>query len=64
MPLEMKVLAPLTTKSSPSRAAVVRSAWRSDPAPGSVMAIAPTISPLASLSSHRCFCSSVPYWRM
>ena len=59
-PLEMNVFAPLITYSSPRRTARVLMACRSEPAPGSVMAIAPTSSPLAMRGSQRCFCSSVP----
>jgi len=56
----MKVLAPLMTYSSPSRRAVVRMALRSLPAPGSLMAMARMVSPLAQRGSHCCFCASVP----
>ena len=48
------------TYSSASRMAVVRTACRSDPVFGSVMAIAPTISPLAIFGSQRWRCASVP----
>ncbi|SKY52256.1 Uncharacterised protein [Mycobacteroides abscessus subsp. abscessus] len=34
---------------------------RSEPVPGSVMAIANMMSPEANPGSHRCFCSSVAY---
>ena len=47
-------------KSSPSRTARVRTRLRSEPAPGSVIATAPTISPVHIFGSHRFFCSSVP----
>ena len=33
--------------------------WRSEPAPGSLIAIAAIISPEQSAGNHRCFCSSV-----
>ena len=56
----MKIFEPLTTYSSPSRTARVRMPFRSEPAPGSVIAIAPISSPLAMRGSQRCFCSSVP----
>ncbi|MCY1186046.1 hypothetical protein D9M73_268810 [compost metagenome] len=59
VPLEMKVLLPLMTYSSPSRTARVRTACRSEPVFGSVMAMAEMISPLAILGSHSSFCSSV-----
>ena len=59
-PLLMKVLLPLMTYSSPSRTAVVRTAFRSQPAPGSVIAMARMVSPEAQRGSHFCFCSSVP----
>ena len=48
------------TYSLPSFLAVVRTAWRSEPVFGSVMAMAATHSPLASLGSQRWRCSSVP----
>ncbi|MCY1225205.1 hypothetical protein D9M72_373950 [compost metagenome] len=59
-PLLMKVLLPLMTYSSPSRTAVVRSAFTSEPPPGSVMATARICSPAQMPGSHFCFCSSVP----
>lgn len=59
-PLVMNVLDPLTTYSSPRRTAVVRIALRSDPAPGSLIPIAPMTSPVAIGGSHCFFCSSVP----
>jgi hypothetical protein len=58
MPPVMKVLAPLTTKSSPSRTAVVRMPARSGPVPGSVMATAVSSVPTASPGNHRARCSS------
>ncbi|MNV89838.1 hypothetical protein D3C71_1841690 [compost metagenome] len=63
-PLLMKVLLPLMTYSSPSRTAVVRTAFRSLPVPGSVMAMARMVSPEAAPGSHLRFCSSVPARRM
>ncbi len=59
MPLVMKVLEPLRTQSLPSRRAVVLSPCRSEPAPGSLIAIAVIISPVTNGGSQRCFCSSV-----
>jgi hypothetical protein len=59
MPLVMNVFDPLSTHSSPSRRAVVVRPCRSEPAPGSVMAIAVMISPLTRPGSQRRFCSSV-----
>ncbi len=59
-PFVMNVFDPLMTYSSPSLIAFVRMPCRSEPAPGSVMAIAPTYSPDASLGSQRCFCSCEP----
>ena len=59
MPLVMNVLDPLSTQSEPSRRAVVRSPCRSEPAPGSLMAMAVIISPVTNGGSQRCFCSSV-----
>ena len=40
--------------------ALVRMACKSEPAPGSVIPIAPTTSPDTILGSQYCFCSSVP----
>ena len=59
-PLVMKVFAPSITSWSPSRLARVRSAFRSDPQPGSVSAMPASRSPLASRGSQRCDCSDVP----
>ena len=59
MPLVMNVLEPLRTQSSPSLCAWVCSPCRSEPAPGSDIAIAVIISPLTKPGSQRCFCSSV-----
>ena len=60
MPLLMKVLEPLSTQWSPLSTALVRMPCRSEPAPGSVIAIAEISSPETSPGSQRCFCSSVP----
>jgi hypothetical protein len=59
-PLVMKVLAPSMMYSSPSRRALVRTACRSLPAPGSLIAIAATSSPVAIFGSQRSFCASLP----
>ena len=59
MPLVMNVFEPLRTSSSPSRRAVVEIDARSDPVPGSVMAMARTSSPRATPGSQRRDCSSV-----
>ncbi len=40
--------------------ALVRMACKSDPAPGSVIPIAPTTSPLTIFGSQYCFCASEP----
>ena len=42
----------------------VRTASKSEPVPGSVMAMAPISSPVARRGSQRFFCSSVPWCRM
>ncbi|MNR02895.1 hypothetical protein D3C85_1187650 [compost metagenome] len=60
VPLEMKVLAPLMTYSSPSSTARVLTACRSEPVSGSVMATAPMASPAAILGSHSSFWASLP----
>ena len=59
MPLVMNVFEPLTTYTSPSRIAVVDIPARSEPMPGSVIAIAVTSSPDAMPGSQRARCSSV-----
>ena len=59
IPLVMKVLAPLRIQASPSRRAFVWMPCRSEPVPGSVIAIAVMISPEQNPGSQRCFCSSV-----
>ncbi|MNG11287.1 hypothetical protein D3C84_948160 [compost metagenome] len=60
LPLEMKVLAPLMTYSSPSSTARVLTACRSEPVSGSVMATAPMAWPAAIFGSQACFCASLP----
>ena len=60
IPLLMKVFCPLSTYASPSRIAVVRMPWRSEPAPGSVIAIAVISEPSQNPGSQRAFCSSWP----
>ena len=59
MPFVMNVLDPDSTQSPPSRRATARSPCRSDPAPGSDIAMAVIISPLTKGGSQRSFCSSV-----
>ena len=59
-PLVIRVLAPLTTYSSPSLTALVSMAWTSLPALGSVMQIPPRFSPVAIRGRNRSFCSWVP----
>ncbi|MNP76692.1 hypothetical protein D3C76_1739830 [compost metagenome] len=59
-PLVMNVFEPLITYSSPSSTAVVFTPCRSEPAPGSVMAIALTISPETSFGRYLCFSVSLP----
>ena len=59
-PFEMKVFWPEMTYSSPSRTARVRMPCRSLPVPGSVIAMAQTVSPATMRGSHFFFCSSVP----
>ena len=56
----MKVLEPLMTQWLPSITAVVLTDCRSEPVPGSVMAMAVTSSPLHALEIHFFFCSSLP----
>ena len=60
MPFEMNIFEPLSTYSSPSRFAVVAIPATSDPVPGSVIARAVIVSPLAHSGSHFFFCSSLP----
>ena len=59
MPLVMNVLDPFTSHWSPSRIAVVVIEARSEPMPGSVMAMAVMSSPDAMPGNHRAFCSSL-----
>ncbi len=56
----MNVFAPLITHSSPSRTAFVVIPWRSEPAPGSVIAIAPIIAPEARPVRYFSFWACVP----
>src|SRR2546430_7847254 len=63
-PLEIHVFRPRITQESPSRFAVVRSFVASLPTSGSVSPKQPMTSPLQSDASHRCFCPSVPNWRI
>ena len=58
--LEIQVLEPLMTYSSPSLLAVVRIACRSEPPPGSVRAIVARSSPVAIRGRYESFCSAVP----
>ena len=60
LPLEMNVFAPLTMYPPSTLFAVVFVPRRSLPAPGSVIASAPRISPVAMPGSHFSFCSCVP----
>ncbi len=59
-PEVMKVLAPLTTKWSPSRRAVVRMPATSDPPSGSVTASEPTSSPASVGRTNRSTRSGLP----
>ena len=59
MPLEMNVLEPFRSQWSPLSSAVVRMPWRSEPAPGSVIAMAVMSEPSQKPGSQRRFCSSV-----
>ncbi len=61
MPLVMKVFEPLSTYSSPSRIAVEAMLARSEPVPGSVMAIAVMSVPAAMPGSQRAACSALQY---
>ena len=59
-PEVMNCLVPSMRQSSPSRTARVFRAEASDPAPGSVRAKAPMISPAHSRGRKAAFCASVP----
>ena len=60
-PLVQKILVPFSTQWSPSRTAVVWIAALSEPAPGSVIAMAPHLgSPSVKRERKRFFCSGVP----
>ncbi len=58
--LVMNAFVPLITQWSPSSRARVAVPPASEPKPGSVSPNAARASPLLSLGSHSCFCSSVP----
>ena len=58
-PLVMKILPPSSRQPPSVRRARLFMAARSLPAPGSVMAMAPSTSPLAMAGSQRCCCSGV-----
>ena len=61
-PSVVQVFWPLTTQSSPSRTAVVRSDARSEPASGSENPCAHQMSTFAVFGRNSCFCSSLPNW--
>src|SRR2546428_267245 len=63
-PFEIHVLRPRSTHESPSRLALVRIFVASLPTSGSVRPKHPMTSPLQRRGSQRCFCSSVPNFRM
>ncbi|MNH43274.1 hypothetical protein D3C73_1479320 [compost metagenome] len=60
----IKVFEPLIRYLSPCFTARVRTPCRSEPVPGSVMAIEQMHSPEAIFGSHWRFCASVPLARM
>ena len=60
----MKRFSPLSTHVSPRRSARVSSAPGSEPTFGSDSANDPSVSPLISPGSTRCFCSSFPASRI
>ena len=59
MPEDTNVFEPLRRYSEPSHFAVAAIARRSDPVPGSVMAIAGTVSPVVTPGSQRPRCSAL-----
>ena len=59
-PLVMKVFEPLTTYLSPLRIALVFTDCRSEPVPGSVIAIAPISSPVAIFGRYFFLSTSLP----
>ena len=63
-PFVTHIFWPLMRKSSPSRTAVVRMAWTSEPACGSVIENAERISAEASRGRNLSFCSVVPCIRI
>jgi hypothetical protein len=63
-PCVMKVFDPFSRQPSGVRVAVVRMPAASLPDVDSVKPQAPSFSPLASGTSHRCFCASVPNRKM
>ena len=60
----MKCLVPLIRQPSPSRVAFVRIPRRSEPAPGSVIAMQSRRSPRTQGRRYLSFCASVPASRM
>ena len=64
LPFVTHALVPLSTQSSPSRTACVRSDAASEPASGSESAKAPSNSPRAIGRRNFCFCASVPQRRI
>ena len=59
-PFEMKIFEPLSTKKSPSRRARVCTLARSEPVPGSVIAMPRIVSPEIAPGRYFRFCSSLP----
>ena len=62
-PLVIHILLPLRTKRSPFFSARVFMPTTSEPAPGSLMASAPTCSPEISFGRYLRFCASLPLRR-
>ena len=59
MPDVTNVFEPLSRQCSPSHFALAAIARRSEPVPGSVIAIAGTLSPVVTAGSQRARCSAV-----
>ncbi len=60
----MNIFAPFTTKLSPSRRALVRMLFTSEPASGSVTASAVMVRPAMMSGMKRAFCSADPKFAM
>ena len=63
-PLVIHIFEPFSTKASPRRSARRRIDTTSEPAPGSLIASAPTCSPVISFGRYLRRCASLPFLRI